>query len=65
MSREVNIRVFFDRLIIDFPALSAYVAYLQGEEQKEVDVMAQEVKDLTSSLTASAADLQKSVDNQH
>jgi hypothetical protein len=42
---------------VDFPALDALVAYLQSNQQKQIDALAAEVDQLTSRLQTSAAGL--------
>lgn len=57
-SRNLNVQVS-----IDFPALSALVSYLEGQQQQKIDALTTEVTTLTKSLSDSRTGLKGSVDN--
>jgi len=49
------------KVSIDFPALNALVDYLVSVQQGKIDALTAQVKDLTSGLAKSGADLETSV----
>lgn len=47
---------------VDFPALTALVEYLQGQQQQQIDALTAQVTKLTQGLQQSTTGLQGSVD---
>ena len=50
-------RIF--RVSVDFPALDRLVTYLEAAQQKEIDAMAAQVRDLTAQLSQHRATLEE------
>lgn len=56
-NRTITIRV-------EFPALDALVAYLQDQQQKQLDALTAQVTELTEALKQSTAGLKQAVDQE-
>jgi len=52
----------FLTITVDIPALDRLVAYLEGQQQQQIDALTAQVQKMTAGLSKSSSELQGSVD---